>query len=277
MTKFNIKRFDKVLIWSAKMTKKEMLTITAAMAFAMFVPFIMHLISSYGFGERSTASNLHAASQFAIAIFAIVIMTGGCWIFNNMKTKEQRTTFRMLPATDLEKFVARALYATVVWWFMSFVAYCLADGLRVIASLAAGIHVVKSTIPDLVSTLTDTFNPATFTLNGTRGGEVYATAALALAWTFWAHSFYVLGGTLFRRRQFVLTTLAHFVLMLVGTAIIVDSVDGVSHDTLRRWGPTWTGIAATVFALWGVADWILSYKIFCRMQVINNKWVNIKY
>ncbi len=275
MSKFNINRFGKTLLWSAKMTQKEILTNVAAMFFAFAVPFIIHLLSSYKGSEMHTASNLTTAMQLNILIYIIITVIGGCWLFSNMKTKEQRIMFKMLPATDLEKFIARALYVTVVWWLMAYVAFCLADVFRMLVSLIAGIDVVRSVIPEFTSILIGTSEHTSFTVNSMRADETYAVLALAYAWGFWMYSFYILGGTLLRRRQFVLTTLAHFAIGMVFTPILVNYVDGVDPDTARQLAVplAWTG--AAFFTAWGIADWILSYKIFRRMQVINNKWLNL--
>lgn len=275
MSKFNINRFGKTLLWSAKMTQKEILTNVAAMFFAFTVPFIIHLLASYRGTEVHAAASLTTAMQINIFIYIIITVIGGCWLFNNMKTKEQRITFKMLPATDLEKFIARALYVTVVWWIMAFAAFCVADLFRMLISLIAGIDVVKCLIPEFTSILLGTSEHNHFTLNGMTPAEAYAMRALAYAWIFWLYSFYILGGALLRRRQFVLTTLAHFVLGMVFTPVLVHFTDGVDHEFVREMAVPllWTG--AAVFTAWGVADWILSYKIFRRMQVINNKWLNL--
>ena len=183
--------------------------------------------------------------------------------------------FKMLPATDLEKFITRALYVTVVWWIMAYVAFCLADVFRMLVSLIAGVDVVKCVIPEFTSILIGTSEHTSFTVNSMRADETYAVLALAYARVFWMYSFYILGGALLRRRQFVLTTLAHFAIGMVFTPILVNYVDGVDPDTARQLAVplAWTG--AAFFTAWGIADWILSYKIFRRMQVINNKWLNL--
>lgn len=275
MTKFDINRFGKVLLWSARMTKKEMLTNMGSMFFAMFIPFLIHLLSSYRTDEIHAAGSLLSAMQFCLVIYFIVTVIGGCWLFSNMKTKEQRLTFKMLPATDLEKFVARALYVTVVWWVMAFVAFCAADVFRMLISLVAGIPVVKCVIPEFASILLGTSEYNTFNVDSMTMAEACSILALAYAWLFWLYSFYILGGALFRRRQFVFTTLAHFIIGMAFLPLFVGFVDDIDQHIARSmFVPlAWTG--AAVFALWGVADWVLSYKIFRRMQVINNKWVNL--
>ena len=175
----------------------------------------------------------------------------------------------MLPATDLEKFVARALYATIVWWLMAFVAFCLADLFRMLVSLVAGVSIKGSAVPlffSMISANTDV------NIN-----SAFATAifVMAHAWAFWVHSLYILGGTLFRRRQFVQTTLAHCVIGLVFTPILINFVDTSYTVALRETIISMVWVAAVVFIVWGLVDWWLSYRIFRRMQVINNKWLNI--
>lgn len=275
MKNFDINRFGSVLKWNALMTKKEILTNTASMTFAFVVLAVVQVMSSRNESDMVVADNFNSFTSFALFVFLIICSIGGCWIFNNMKTKEQRITFKMLPATDLEKFVARALYATVVWWLMGFIAFCLADLFRMLISLIAGIDIVKSAIPDFLNMLFggNDHNISIF-------GETDMTYVLPLtfavnAWAFWVHSLYILGGALFRRRQFVLTTLAHCIIGLAFTPIIVDFVDSLDNETAEQMFCIVMWTAGSVFTLLFLLNWWLSYKIFRRMQVINNKWLNL--
>ena len=275
MKNFDINRFGSVLKWNALMTKKEILTNTASMTFAFVVLAVVQVMSSRNESDMVVADNFNSFTSFALFVFLIICSIGGCWIFNNMKTKEQRITFKMLPATDLEKFVARALYATVVWWLMGFIAFCLADLFRMLISLIAGIDIVKSAIPDFLNMLFggNDHNISIF-------GETDMTYVLPLtfaanAWAFWVHSLYILGGALFRRRQFVLTTLAHCIIGLAFTPIIVDFVDSLDKATAEQMFSIVMWTAGSVFTLLFLLNWWLSYKIFRRMQVINNKWLNL--
>ncbi len=275
MKNFDINRFGSVLKWNALMTKKEILTNTASMTFAFVVLAVVQVMSSRNESDMVVADNFNSFTSFALFVFLIICSIGGCWIFNNMKTKEQRITFKMLPATDLEKFVARALYATIVWWLMAFVAFCLADLFRMLVSLIAGIDIVKSAIPDFLNMLFggNDHNISIF-------GETDMTYVLPLtfaanAWAFWVHSLYILGGALFRRRQFVLTTLAHCIIGLAFTPIIVDFVDNLDKATAEQMFCIVMWTAGSVFTLLFLLNWWLSYKIFRRMQVINNKWLNL--
>lgn len=275
MKNFDMNRFGRTLRWSALMTKKEALTNLASMTFAFAVLAVVQVMSSRNKSDMVVADNFNSFTSFALFVFLIICSIGGCWIFSNMKTKEQRITFKMLPATDLEKFVVRALYATVVWWLMAFVAFCLADLFRMLVSLVAGVSIKGSAVPLFFSMISANTDVNINTLNS---GDVAFAAAIytmANAWAFWAHSLYILGGTLFRRRQFVLTTLAHSIIGLVFTPMLIHFVDSSDSLALRDSLVAIVWTAAAVFAVWGLLDWWLSYRIFRRMQVINNKWLNI--
>lgn len=275
MKNFDMNRFGRTLRWSALMTRKEALTNLASMTFAFAVLAVVQVMSSRNVPDIVAEQNFQSFTSFALFVFLIICSIGGCWIFSNMKTKEQRITFKMLPATDLEKFVVRALYATVVWWLMAFVAFCLADLFRMLVSLVAGVSIKGSAVPLFFSMISANTDVNINTLNS---GDVAFAAAIytmANAWAFWAHSLYILGGTLFRRRQFVLTTLAHSIIGLVFTPMLIHFVDSSDSLALRDSLVAIVWTAAAVFAVWGLLDWWLSYRIFRRMQVINNKWLNI--
>ena len=275
MKNFDMNRFGRTLKWSALMTKKEALTNLASMTFAFAVLAVVQVMSSRNVPDIVVENNLHNFTSFALFVFLIICSIGGCWIFSNMKNKEQRITFKMLPATDLEKFVVRALYATVVWWLMAFVAFCLADLFRMLVSLVAGVSIKGSAVPLFFSMISANTDVNINTLNS--GDVAFAAAIYTMAnvWAFWAHSLYILGGTLFRRRQFVLTTLAHSIIGLVFTPMLIHFVDSSDSLALRDSLVAIVWTAAAVFAVWGLLDWWLSYRIFRRMQVINNKWLNI--
>lgn len=280
MTKFDIHRFGRTFVWNLQMMKKEMLTNAAAITFAFLVPFLIHIFSSVKAPVIYIPNSLNDATKMNILIYCIFVVMGGGYIFKNMKTKEQRITFRMLPATDLEKFVVRVLYVTVMWWILGLVAFVLADLLQMLISLLAGIGYVGSASPKFFSMffgLEDT----SITVTHSGGYSFYLALLAALyAWSFWAYSLYILGGTLFRRRQLVLTTLAHFIIGMALTPVFISFVDQADGESVRLMGTDTTRAVvawavAAVFIALCLLNWWLSYIIFHRMQVINNKWLNI--
>lgn len=275
MTNFDMHRFGRTFVWNLRMTRKEMLTNAAAMTFAFLVPFIIHILSSIKTPAAHIPGSLEAATQVNILIYSIFIVVGGGFIFKNMKTKEQRITFKMLPATDLEKYVVRVLYVTVMWWILGIAAFVLADLLQMFVSLLAGIGYAGSASPRFFSVLFGS-EDINITITGSGGDSFYAAFVTALrAWSFWAYSLYILGGALFRRRQIVLTTLAHFIIGMALTPVFISFVYKTDGESARLAPTGLAWAAAVVFAAVALLNWWLSYRIFRRMQVINNKWLNI--
>lgn len=277
MSNFNTKRFIQTLKWSAMATKKEIATIAGCMFFLYMVPFIMSVISTQGEPDIVADASIENATLVCTFFFGVYTMISGCWIMNNMKTKEQRITFKMLPASDLEKFIVRVLYITVVWMLIGVVAFCLADFCRMLICFISGSHGTYSTIPDVLNMW---FGPAdTHSMRMTAWGLNFIAGVLAVnAWVFWAHSFYVLGGAFFRRRQFILTSCAHFALGILTLIIIsyipvgniiLSAEDGVKFVNTIAYA--YTAVAIIV----GLLNWWLAYKLFKRSQVINNKWINL--
>ena len=66
----------------------------------------------------------HHTAAFA-GIIAFLLFYFASETMRNMRTKEQRLSYLMLPATKLEKFVSRALYVTVGMFVMILLASLL--------------------------------------------------------------------------------------------------------------------------------------------------------
>lgn len=104
---------------------------------------------------------------------------------------------------------------------------------------------------------------------------------------FYFHSLYIVGGTLFRRQQFLLTS-GTIIAVSILLTIILNHIDwsGVDIEFVNsHWDEeTQTYIHVfhplfyiinTVGCLLIVFHYWASYKLFTRMQVINNKWLNV--
>lgn len=255
MSNFNTKRFIQTFKWSMQATKKEIATIAGCMFFLYLIPFIISVMSSYGKLDIIAESDIQSATITCISFFTFYIMISGCWILNNMKTKEQRIMFKMLPASDLEKYLSRVIYITVIWFAIGILTYFLADICRMLICLISGTHGTYSTIPLALKMIL------------TENHMIYA-------WVFWAHSLYVLGGAFFRRRQFILTSCVHFLLGFIALflsrykgSVIIDPDD--THINVLLCIYPFIAFAIALF------NWWLAYKLFKRSQVINNKWINL--
>lgn len=274
MTNFDITRFTQTLKWTLRSSYKSMLAIAASITFAYIVPLAVATLEGLNMHPGYAENSLRSAMLMCSGMFLIFVSIGGCWIFDNMKTKEQRITFKMLPASDLEKFAARALCVTVIWVAIGLAAFCAADITRMLLMLVTGADRVYSLIPEFMSLPLLKINMPDDPTN-TLGLSLTATVIAFFSFCTWGHASYVLGGTLFRRRQFALTTVCHILLGFVVSTVLSLKINIRTEDDAIQTVKILTNTSAVVFPILTVLCWWLSYKIFKRMQVINNKWINI--
>lgn len=273
MENFNMKRFALTSKWAFKDTQKEMTSITVMMFLVYMLQFLIWMWPMIKGSQHLSDMRLTGSVKTCSIFYLFFIAISGCWIFSNMKTKEQRITFKMLPASDLEKFAVRFLYVTVAWGVIGFAAFCLADFLRIAICLISGFDWVTCTIPDFVTVWS-----AGHEASGSASANAVPPMSLQLAATalaVWGHSMYILGGAFFRRRQFVLTSCVHFIIGMLFITVSVTDNGFMSNIRSEEQISLMLYAAAVLLTVLGVVNWWLSYKIFKRMQVINNKWINV--
>lgn len=279
MKTFDMQRFLLTMKWDVISNWKESLKIMLTMTFAMGIMFAITL-----FGKTTVEANdwvvdtvMQQQGLFGLFGFIVFMVVGASRIFNNMRTKQQRTAFLMLPASNAEKFVARWLWATVGQLVLFVVALLLADLLQVLFSVILGKGVFGSAAAATFKMVGNIFT------GGSRGlhalGEKDMSAALTLSifmcmTAVFNHASYVLGGVFFRRNPWLLTTCAGFVLTVIISIFIPNTywIEGwMGDDSAYLSLNIWSGILAVLT----VAAYFAGYWIFKRMQVINNKWTNV--
>ena len=274
MSNFDIKRFTRVAQWTWKMNFKGVLSFAAGLSIGYLGPYIGWIYPYLKGMPADDEGRLIERIAFCVVIYLIVVIISGTWIFANMQTKAQRTTVKLLPATDLEKFLVNFLAVTLGAAVMAIVAFCIADIVRIVVCLIFGIDHVAIGLPYFIQMI---FTDTDFAGSSINAGRIFPTAVnfTALGWCLWAQSLYVLGGTVLRRYQFVITSAVH-VLLFIAFAIVVSYGGGNVETTVMDEGlaPTFYTIGAVLFGI-AVLNWWFSYRIFKRMQVINNKWINL--
>lgn len=278
MKNIDINRVKMLARWMSVTSTKEYVTMVASTAIAFLFAMLVALMGSsalgrsYGIADRSMTTDVFVGSGFTQMASALVILmfsVGGCWVFSNMKNKQQRIAFKMLPATDMEKFLVRVLYVSLGWWIGGMLAYCVADVARQLLCLCMGNGVTGSTIPAFFSSMADELWNGDF-----MGCMTSVLAAIML------NSVYVLGGTLFRRRQFVITTALMFVLTLVvvllSAYVLTEGMGGWDFEIGSLTGSTTQkAIGSVVYLVISAVCYTLSFRIFRRMQVVNHRWTNL--
>ena len=284
---FDLHRFGMVLHWDLLTNWKSYFYSNAGLAIGIIMLSISMLYSfphSYFIVERDLNYYYECRmTGFLAAIFILFIFISACNIFSNMKTKLQRESFMMLPANNLEKYAARFLMMSIGSIIMMLIATLIADFVQFVLSffMTPGYHasIIGSSLSQIYKAATDAGNNPISIL-----AWQYKIDAAILGWSFLTmiYSFCLLGGTFFRKQPIILTAVS---------GIIIFMIIGYCGSELEEWGAfdffkhlnydnPGTSLCMAIFwsviflALAASSLWA-SYKIFTRMQVICNKWINM--
>lgn len=266
MKTFDINRFKLTMMWVLGLQRKEMINYFFVCFFIFMAIFGVNYINGTAF------KNAEMGASAFISIFFVMVMICGSWVCSNMKTKQQKIMFKMLPATNIEKFMARYLYVTLGFMIIPFAAFCAADVARMLLDLILGYGAGESGV---VVLMRDIFTQNFIHVGKEPDYSLPLFRTMIIVFMIWAHSSYLLGGVIFRRRQFVLTSLVHFALSFL-FALGISNVGEHKIDDFRPASANVAmGFMTAVFAALTVMDYCLAYILFKRMQVINNRMLNI--
>ena len=284
---FDLHRFGMVLRWDLLTNWKSYFYSIAGLAIGIILLSISMLYSfpHSHFIVEGDLGNYYEGNMtgFLAAIVILFFFISPCNIFSNMKTKLQRESFMMLPANNLEKYAARFLMMSVGSILIMVIATLIGDFVQFVLSffMTPGYHasIIGSSLSQIYKAATDSGNDPISIL----AWQCKADAAL-IGWSFliMIYSFTLLGGTFFRKQPIILTAVS---------GIIIFMIIGYCGSKLEEWGAfdfythlnydnPGTSLCIAIFwsvvflALAAVSLWA-SYKLFTRMQVICNKWINI--
>lgn len=284
---FDLHRFGMVLRWDLLTNWKSYFYSIAGLAIGIIILSISMLYSfpHSHFIVEGDLGNYYEGSMtgFLAAIVILFFFISPCNIFSNMKTKLQRENFMMLPANNLEKYAARFLMMSVGSILMMLIATLIADFVQFVLSffMTPGYHasIIGSSLSQIYKAATNTGDNPICILAGQ-----YKIDAAILGWSFLTmiYSFCLLGGTFFRKQPIILTAVSGIIIFMIigycGSELeewgAFDFFKHFNYDNPGTslciaifWSVVFLGLAA--FSLWA------SYKLFTRMQVICNKWINI--
>ena len=282
MKNFDMHRFATLLKWHLAGNRREILNVFLGLAVGFFVMvmfFTQVLNVNDGLVEMAGAdwmyiARVHQSMAGGVFCIAVTVFVGAARIFRNMKDTPQRTTFLMLPASNLEKWLLRFLHATVLTFLLACAALVAADVVRMLIAPLWG----KPFVSGVAWLLTREAMGMEATMPG-RGLFLVILVSIFLV----THATFVLGGTLFRKNPFLLTWFVVLLLAMLVGKISISLADVLSEHNrvllqydnrgLQADWLTWVGTA--IHYLLAIAMYWLSYKVFTRMQVINNKWLNV--
>lgn len=274
MKNIDFKRLYNLLNWDIRTYKKDYTTMLIAPFCTMLV--ISLIVSGYlfSFGSDFNVNHIIATeiTPFAI-LFVMCAMLGVAGrAFQHMMTNQDRISYLMLPASNMEKYIVRVVCRTIIMFGLLIAGIVAAD-------LIFGLLVWIRT-GEFVSTI----NLSQFFSNtlGTRTWGTTSCVVRAIVVVFiW--SFFVLGSAFFRRRAVLMTFLC-----LVGGALAIAVIMGISIGYIAEWASArnitiefhdgfeniFDIICNLIVLCWLFFNLWFSYRLFSRMQVINNRWIN---
>lgn len=291
MNSFSFNRFGKMLRWVLSVNFKRMLGFTIGGALGWFLAELI-MIKMTGYGDPYTM--IWNISQFGCVGFMLMQVIFISTVVYSVNSKRKREAFLMLPASNLEKFLALVFYTTIVLTLCLCLALVIGDTLRMgwawINGSVNGTISVKfeqtgetwhwwaSAIPQMVDNLT----PNVLKANDYHYSTWFTTMQLVfmLAFTLWIHSLFTLGGVYLRKYSFVLTGL-FFILCMVLFVKFVKAYDIDMFTSHWENGSCVSGEVGTlayvltiVLPIISLINYWTSFRIFKGFQLITNKWTN---
>ena len=266
MENFNIKRFWQTLKWQILYHKskdiKRLLTCACVFFFLMlFLSYTSIFVEQY---SSAMSSILHAA-------FIIYLLFCGSSILR-MSKRQQYVDKLMLPASKLEKYTASYLLTIVLGLAAIAVSFVVADVVNYLVMLLLNSDKATLVTLSLFNQVSDSNEYAT--------AEEVVADVLAF---WWIHSLYLLGGTFFRKRNWIFTTLT----LIVAFLVVGGGLTFVTWKTLNLLYGDYFRIVfidgAEGYIGWGFAiltsafivlNYWLSYRFYKRIQLIGHKFTN---
>ncbi len=268
MKTFNITRFYRTLLWQMAERKKKSFSVVA---FGFLFAVIGALVQ-FPFGTLIITPLYMSGVASILAVIAVAYaLTCGAFIVANIPDKTSRINTFILPASKLEKFASRYAYLLIAVPLLALAGVIVGDLLQMM--------VYKIAVDD-ASSLTLSFFSQLSNNYLYKGSTEVTMVAYSSLWLI--HSIYLLLGTFFRRRAWIKSNLVLVALIIVlslsltfGTKAIFDGIYGEGNYNIVLVEGLWPTIgecavmlALTVFNYWA------AFRIYARMQVVNNRWYN---
>lgn len=269
MKSFNIKRFVSLFRYTLIYNKSMLVRI----ALGYFIFFsVIYLLTSGLIFSTDEVDRLDAAEGITYGVFVGFIIFMPSWIIGNMSNKQETIDYLMLPASTLEKYLARFLCVTVCSTVSCLVAIIGADIFQWIISLTR--YPLSETASVVYSILAH--GDATVQVFGPVYVDYGLLTALVYVMFIWLHSLYTVGGMLFRKKMaWVFSSLLFlFIVMIVSYTISELVSDGI-FEWMTLNNDIVMIIALIIFSGFAALNYWMSYILFKRMQLINNRWINL--
>ena len=265
MIQFNFNRFGKLARWSLTNDRSYYVRGFMQVLVVLTLIFLAFSTNFFKFTVNGSSNPYLQCATVTVLLFFINLIIGPSLMFQSMKGNHDRQTLLMLPASNFEKYIMR--YST---WIILIPLYVLAffgaDLIQYLVNVIGGNEQVMFVTTKMV----DKFGDIAKNLSKYPS----STMLLIYALLFWFHSVYALGATFFRSHKYsaIFTTV---VIIVIGMLLhnLVPSLGNEKEDGSLVFSAS-EKILLGIYCLWALANFWLSYRLFCRTQV-KGKFVNL--
>lgn len=256
---FNISRFWQVLKWTFANNCQSVVKVLWIWT-AIFVCYFLLTLFHY--------SSIHLVTSvgkglFVGIFFILLIVFPSITLKSINKNRQHRLNTLMLPATNTEKFLSLIITVFCTYILTMIVAFLIADGVQFLVSTIFRLN-------DTGFVTAKLYQAYMSSMDRTNMGSQDMLFSTML--TIWVISVYLLGGMFFRRYAGLFVSLGFFLILMAigyfGSRYEPDYMIEIDKDAFL-YG------ASLVLAILSLLNVWLSYRLFCRLQLINHKWINI--
>lgn len=248
-------------------------TIIRAISVGFFMFFLIETFSLDEYFESGIKFHdvaYHLSNIFPLT-FTMLFSMMGSLMLNDCARKETRIAMIMLPARQSEKYLARitvCLFGILAGVLIHVVLYYLFLGLHF--AFQSGTE-----LPAAMSQPWQYLNPFGFHGQITANGRDIRPHDIMNLWTLvfvvlWLFSSYVLGGTIWKKGSWLITSAVLLALSFITVGMLEDKHSVTFFLSADTFVDNFA-IRASVLLLLSALNFCLSYLIFKRMQVTHKK------
>ena len=268
MKKFDINRFGRVLSRLILVRRRTIKNLFLGFLIAFFFFMTIRVCDIFAWQAKSTEQiqlNLMGSVDFIVNILSAAFFIMGTFVINDLKLRQSRISEMMLPATNVEKFVARVVLVSIVFPLIVVGAFLTADVLQQIVSMLVN-HGARASMTVIAIDF------------------IQATSAPSPLWVkleviVLTNTFTILGGMFFRKTAWLKTIISLGLILMIVAGLVMfigymlfthtDYQLSIPNDLMGNITGNIICLALSILMYWA------AYKLYTRLQVINNRWINI--
>lgn len=268
--RLDLSRLGRLALWTLYGERGRILTYGVVMTALFAVAIGLALWFSRHEDAETRELSLFLAEGLCTSVYCFGCFVFYTRVFTNLKTKREAVTFLSLPASPLEKWLARVIYACVFLQLVATVSLLLADGLGWLFAQSLGLDYGAGVALGTLATVWKGFS-----YNLTVGGLRFEAPWLfGVSLNLLSTALVVWASTVFRN-----PLLSSIGVMATLTLLLVAPGLRSCPWLFGLVGGGWLTFAfyLAVVVMLTAAWWLLrdSYRAFTRREIVTHKWMNL--